>query len=87
MSPNRGDGKKTTFSLLPQATVRPAEATPPLCCPARYRSHGDGGWGTAGVMGDSRPLRERCGPAGAQIRSLPAQRERSATITRRFPVC
>lgn len=47
MSPNRGDGKKTTFSLLPQATVRPAEATPPLCCPERYCSHG---W----RMGDSR---------------------------------
>lgn len=63
MSPNRGDGKKTTFSLLPQA-VWPAEATPPLRYSARYRSHGDGRWGTAGPMGDSRPLREQCCPRG-----------------------
>lgn len=57
------------------------------CAALRGTAATDGGWGTAGAMGDSRPLRERCGPAGAQIRSLPAQRERSATITRRFPVC
>lgn len=63
MSPNRGDGKKTTFSLLHQATVRPAEATPPLCCPARYRSHGDGGWGTAGLWGS--------GAAPRGLRSAP----------------